>query len=216
MYLLYIKTRQLVNFSTGWSLICMLVTMILKLSLNSISSIQHTHSVPLSTRKFDNFIMFILLNVCRFSKLGLVGIRSQSQQASAPSSSPLSTTRLAPPRSHSWCDWGQSFKYLILRWIILLSFLIVLVEKYCYQNERAFRRWSCGQFLRDFNLLMISWSFLNDTIMDKDKMVWMNEMQKWVIDDSIPDKPLRSSDAQSFAPDFNCLRMRANFEFSAS
>ena len=84
------------------------------------------------------------------------GFRNRSQQASAPSSSPLSTTRLAPPRSHSWCDWGQSFKYLILRWIILLSFLIVLVEKYCYQNERAFRRWSCGQFLRDFNLLMIS------------------------------------------------------------
>ena len=84
------------------------------------------------------------------------GFRNRSQQASAPSSSPLSTTPLAPPRSHSWCDWGQSFKYLILRWIILLSFLIVLVEKYCYQNERAFRRWSCGQFLRDFNLLMIS------------------------------------------------------------
>ena len=81
--------------------------------------------------------------------------RSRSQRASAPSFSPLSTTPLAPPRSHSWCDWGQSFKYWILRWIILLSFLI-LVEKCCYQNERAFRRWSCGQFLRDFHLLMIS------------------------------------------------------------
>ena len=97
----------------------------------------------------------------------------------------------------------------------LLSFLI-LVEKYCYQNERAFRRWSCGQFLRDFNLLMISWSFLNDTIIDRDKNVWMNEMKDWIFDYSIPDKPLRSSDAQSFAPDFNCLRMRANFDLLVS
>ena len=30
------------------------------------------------------------------------GFRNRSQQASAPSSSPLSTTPLAPPRSHSW------------------------------------------------------------------------------------------------------------------
>ena len=149
------------------------------------------------------------------SKLGIVGFRNRSQRASALSFSPLSTTPLAPPRSHSWCGWGQSFKYWILRWIILLSFLI-LVEKCCYQNERAFRRWSCGQFLRDFNLLMISWSFLNDTIIDRDKKVSTNEMKDWIFDYSIPDKPLRSSDAQSFAPDFNCLRMRANFEFLAS
>ena len=162
------------------------------------------------------------------SKHGIVGIRNRSQRASAPSSCPLSTTRLAPPRSHSWCDWGQSFKYLILRLVILnLEFpnnnllllflvLVVLVEKYCYQNERAFRRWSCGQFLRDFHLLMISWSLLNDTIIDRDKNVWMNEMKDWIFDYSIPDKPLRSSDAQSFAPDFNCLRMKANFEFLTS
>lgn len=62
--------------------------------------------------------------------------RSRFRQASALFAFPPSTRQPAPLRSHSWENHHRDFGWI--------SF---------YQNERALRRWSWGQFLKDWRCL---------------------------------------------------------------
>ena len=111
------------------------------------------------------------------SKHGIVGIRNRSQRASAPSSCPLSTTRLAPPRSHSCVVGAKSFKYLILWWIIFIVIpnpsRKILLPK--WESLQKMELWAIPERFSSVNVFMIFVYW----IMDRDKNVWMNEMNIW-------------------------------------